>query len=569
MARTKKKQRLTYIPGVTQINTPPRWKSMGKKRAIEETEVVAESSQAAAKRSRGNGSRDANEFRRRISFQIHAYCKSGQDDVSPLKDMLISMKALPKGTVTEAEKRNTIDGQAIQTTEIEKYINRLSRKGKKGIQLWKDFINKNFVTLTEEIKEKIKGNETSTASLTPEQQSTGSVSTFEDVDDKEFVRTISCSLESIVREDLPQDIRQEFFNRISQATTHATDYIIRYSLQILKIVLLFETSSFVLHENDRVALEPKTGPDPAYVLPAGYHFDPRFGQMPPPLPGDCLSNEIFTQEFDKLFNNSHLDRIHSEYFGKLGIREGTKDNRRIEKTIISALPITNKSDIEADPFIMKMALAKYKTYFLNMWSNNKAFYSLLNHLLLALLRVHLAPLREAKKRDYLDRQRDRQNARNVKQYASSIPVDDILLIGLSYHARKRLFKKERSQEESNQIKAMNDRPNADKMKQAREIHSATAIKDDQETELELQADANPTAAQELRNEEDSGNQTTTDLPSRRINTLKTTMRRIILEKTLETECEDRLKASLPDIDNNEVRENCAYCKTNFSIGSEA
>ncbi|KAI8642280.1 hypothetical protein BD408DRAFT_443636 [Parasitella parasitica] len=152
----------------------------------------------------------------------------------------------------------------------------------------------------------------------------------------------------------------------------------------------------------------------------------------------------FTQEFDKLFNDSHLDRIHSEYFDKLG----KKDNRRIEKTIISALPITNKSDIEADSFIMKMALAKYKTNFLNMWSNNKAFYSLLNHLLLALLRVHLAPLREAKKRDYLDRQRDRQNARNVKQYASSIPVDDISLIRLSYHARKQLFNKERKQEES-------------------------------------------------------------------------------------------------------------------------
>jgi hypothetical protein len=54
-----------------------------------------------------------------------------------------------------------------------------------------------------------------------------------------------------------------------------------------------------------------------------------------------------------------------------------------------------------DPYVMKTALQPYTTNYQNMWSKANRFGKLLSHLILVLLKIHLAPIREKKHKDYI------------------------------------------------------------------------------------------------------------------------------------------------------------------------
>ncbi|KAG2204708.1 hypothetical protein INT47_012004 [Mucor saturninus] len=112
--------------------------------------------------------------------------------------------------VTRAERR--INAEAAK---IEHLIAR-KKKERTGFERWIDFVNKTLTlslqTSEETSKEKIL-----------------------ELNHKEPpLRTRSSSLSPLLRSDLPLDIKQEFLDRILDATISATDYIYEYSLQMLK-----------------------------------------------------------------------------------------------------------------------------------------------------------------------------------------------------------------------------------------------------------------------------------------------------------------------------------------------
>lgn len=66
---------------------------------------------------------------------------------------------------------------------------------------------------------------------------------FEDDDDTEL-RTICYPLQPHLRPDLAEDIKNYFLGTPENALGSSSDYIIAYSIQVLKIITLFKSGSF-------------------------------------------------------------------------------------------------------------------------------------------------------------------------------------------------------------------------------------------------------------------------------------------------------------------------------------
>lgn len=106
-----------------------------------------------------------------------------------------------------------------------------------------------------------------------------------------------------------------------------------------------------------------------------------------------------------------------------------------------------------DTYVMKIVLDQYLTNFGNMWSGNKHFCKTFNNVLMVLLRVHLAPKREKRKRDYIAKIKEKQAAKRAILSKTTIPIEGITLINKSYHFRRRLFKNEERRKQKYNKKA--------------------------------------------------------------------------------------------------------------------
>lgn len=89
--------------------------------------------------------------------------------------------------------------------------------------------------------------------------------------------------------------------------------------------------------------------------------------------------------------------VHSKYFGQKGIQRESIQKHTLLGEIFKEITVSNKKK-DTEPYVMKMALAKYSASFKNRWGTMGSFHQMLNNILLVLLRVHLAPKRELKNR---------------------------------------------------------------------------------------------------------------------------------------------------------------------------
>lgn len=462
MVYSRKPQRLVYDPGQTRINNPPQWRVQGRKRAKEQME--AESSETPAKKREFTKEEKWNalfdQFRRHISGKIRG-CYEENGDIPALKAELLGLNQLPRGTVTSAERK-----LGAKSTSIQSLLRAANNKEKtSSIARWIEFVNDNFDDIDTAIRTGIEGRRGQAAGtpFTPKAPSAEEAIITTTTQDEPLYRTCSTEFDSLIRIDIAASIKQAFCQRIEQATTDVSDYISRYSLQVYKMMLVLKSSSFTLQEDGRITLEQNTGRSIATILPTGFPAQTNITHLAPFVNPDYLANAAFADEFDKLFDNKHLEDMHTFFFGSKGLTLGDPS---MKNALMSALPPARIEDRNVESYLMQVARTKYKTNFQVMWSTTKRFYSLLNNLLIVLLRIHLAPRREANKRDEIQRRRElRDNTEAIgrnQQYQESIPFNEISLIEKSYNAKKRLFAKERKQREKYLTKAEKDINNATK-----------------------------------------------------------------------------------------------------------
>ncbi|KAI9260955.1 hypothetical protein EDC94DRAFT_501954, partial [Helicostylum pulchrum] len=106
-------------------------------------------------------------------------------------------------------------------------------------------------------------------------------------------------------------------------------------------------------------------------------------------------SEVFTSNYNQLFQDPHLESIHSAYYGAKGTETSSLAKFPLHKAItdvISPSAVNPYRDLPSHS--MNMARQSYLVNFRQMWSDktivNKALYRLLRSLLI----IHLAPKRD-------------------------------------------------------------------------------------------------------------------------------------------------------------------------------
>jgi len=96
-----------------------------------------------------------------------------------------------------------------------------------------------------------------------------------------------------------------------------------------------------------------------------------FRAVLPTLDPALLNNSSFKKDFGDLFNSSHLQFLHSDYFGSGSSRR--KGSFPCRDALKGAFISQQKREETSEPYVMKMALSRYMVNFKNMWLILNAF----------------------------------------------------------------------------------------------------------------------------------------------------------------------------------------------------
>ncbi|KAI8336386.1 hypothetical protein EDC96DRAFT_351135 [Choanephora cucurbitarum] len=144
--------------------------------------------------------------------------------------------------------------------------------------------------------------------------------------------------------------------------------------------------------------------------------------LPPPLASNCVESRAFEKLYKNIFDQSHLQIIHSAYFGLIGTKQDTSSKNPIVKAFVDAMPPREDKKCTVDTYLMKKAYSMYFVNFKNMWTRPCRFRKTLNLLLSHLLRIHLAPERTKQYNYYLSQSKqDHQKIKRPKIMSTCQP----------------------------------------------------------------------------------------------------------------------------------------------------
>ncbi|GAN03581.1 hypothetical protein MAM1_0043d03036 [Mucor ambiguus] len=118
----------------------------------------------------------------------------------------------------------------------------------------------------------------STASSSASTQSSTSASKA--IVHKDILRTCSTNFNSIIRADLPPDIRDTLIIPLSTTPEQATSL----SLQVLKLILLFNKSTIKINNKDAITMVDAQGFQINELVPEEFHVEMYESRTMPPLP---------------------------------------------------------------------------------------------------------------------------------------------------------------------------------------------------------------------------------------------------------------------------------------------
>ncbi|CAO3656711.1 unnamed protein product [Mucor hiemalis] len=450
--RKKKQQRLVFDPTQTSINQPPRWKVTRKR----DRKVETESSTAATKKKKVG--KDTEEkmmaslnktLRYRLKAEINQAI-SAKKDTGQLKSDILARKIFSRGTLSAAEK-----DAGVKSSELTKLM---KRRKTKPIDFYQELVCEQFDSLLIEVTLSFVSVQSTLSSIsmqslrapTTSMQSlrvTEGEEENKDEEEAEF-RTVSYPLRALLRSDLAADIHRAVLNTLETTSRASSDYIIAYSIQLFKLVTLFQERTFEKRPDATIALTPAVGSTVRSILPRDFIFLEDITHFPPAFDSALLDDVAFKKDFENLFDYSHLQMLHADYFGTGSSRR--KGQFPCLDAMKAALPQQQKTEDTSEPYAMKLALNRYMNNFKVMWSNSKRYFRLVNNVLIVLLRVHVAPERERSKREYVERKKSATS----DQIAHDNPLQTKPRIAdRSYNARRRLFKQAMRNQERYESKA--------------------------------------------------------------------------------------------------------------------
>lgn len=275
----------------------------------------------------------------------------------------------------------------------------------------------------------------STATASSDDDDTSSETTISEIgsvfdeDPTKDYRTCSVTMNKILRADLPEAIKNIIFGKLNDATHRSTDYALNYYLVLHLLLLKFRDGTFAL-ENQTPVFRDAPGFAIARLLPAGYvkseHCNVTHSALP--IPTAFFASTNLAQDFDLLFQKSHLALMQSYFFGVRGALESSLTAHPVQKALFQSLIPCNVTPQKYNAHGLSSAECqnvanKIQTNIGNMWKGNKIFKHLLNKLLHALLSIHLAPDREAQRQEAMTK-RDKGKSKDKgkgKERATPLP----------------------------------------------------------------------------------------------------------------------------------------------------
>ncbi|KAG2232105.1 hypothetical protein INT48_006782 [Thamnidium elegans] len=178
------------------------------------------------------------------------------------------------------------------------------------------------------------------------------------------------------------------------------------------MITLLKNSTFV-KDGTEVVIRQRNGPMIQEILPVNYQLEENSNDfLPPPLDDSCMMSKVEEGESSRLFTKSHLQLIHSTYFGSQGIKEGSMKGHPFHASFLKIMP-RNLNDVTiTDPYGIKMALSTYMTNFENMWSDGKRATKVLNRL--------------------IDAEAEQKKEMNIRKHQTT-PSNHISIINKSYN----------------------------------------------------------------------------------------------------------------------------------------
>ncbi|KAI8347354.1 hypothetical protein BD560DRAFT_242463 [Blakeslea trispora] len=215
------------------------------------------------------------------------------------------------------------------------------------------------------------------------------------------------------------------------------------NITVYNTFLLTLNYAFLIDDAGAISLQEARGEAISSILPtSGSSSNQEF--LPPPLAPNCVGSRVFEKLYKSIFDQSHLQIIHSAYFGPKGTRKDTSNKNPIIKAFVDAMPPREDEKCTVDNYLMKKAYSMYFVNFKNMWTRPGRFRKTLNQLLSHSLRIHIAPERTKQYKHYLSQSKqDRQKIKKTQNhvYLPAIPFSSISLINNSRSHRWNLFKK--------------------------------------------------------------------------------------------------------------------------------
>ncbi|KAG2202176.1 hypothetical protein INT46_007691 [Mucor plumbeus] len=435
MRRRRKRQLDIYIPGKTTINPPASFGDDGQ-------------GCLQSKRSTSNDKTNymnalEAQFNIRISNSIKQ-CKS--QDYDKLYEALLNGTRLSKRVVI-----NAAESINVGAASIESFLrNECKKTKKKSVEYWTDYVRKNFITTKLSISN-IEASISSTGNIRvddDDDDSNDDVDEDEDEDDEDTgeyeegtqYRACSASLRSVLRSDLSQQVQSLFASTINDNMQSVSDYLSDFSNQVFKMILIFNEYNFVL-ENHAVSLVAHEGNKISQVLLEGYLE--KDASVAKPLDSKYLEDEEFKANYHKMFQDPHLELIHSTFYGAKGAQDSSLKTYPLHKAIVDVLghdEVNLYKDLSSH--VTKMARQLYYTNLHNMWSDNTIVNKLLTRLLRFLLIIHLCPDQDNDFKANKAKHQDKGKKATRRVTNCRIPEERISLLRMTRNGRRRLFANE-------------------------------------------------------------------------------------------------------------------------------
>lgn len=415
MAR-RKFQLEVYQEGLTQLNPPARFAPMN------HTRTPAANTTAETKSQIMDALQDA--FNARLKREIKQ-CKANVN-YPELYERQMAVQKLPRDIVPDAAKR--LD---IEPSRITNFLRERAREtSTQSVEYWKQYVTNHFDECKEEVL-----NEANAETESDEE------------DDIEYqysdqYRACTSSFRSIVRQDLDEAEHQHVDATIRNYIQDVSNYVSDFSVQTLKIALVFNRHEFQL-VNGAVTLRNSQGSDLAQVLPNGY-FEEEEVFVPNPLDTNCLNDQEFTKAFELLFRDAHFNVINSSFYGVDGQTPATLRQHSVHRLICEALhlePVDTYHHLPAH--VTTMVRKQYSVNVKNMWSENKITNKFLKRLIHCLLCIHLRPDDEAKQQATRAELQARHIEPRERAPATGIPLVDVSFTHKSKNGRRRVIANER------------------------------------------------------------------------------------------------------------------------------